>query len=1270
MGTLTAGLPRLDHYCEHKLPTSCRLTSIGECCACYDERAHVPYYSTYIDGIGFVPRGNRWQRYCWFCKEFWENRVNASGLRPAQTRIPEVPDQSEFLARWYEFHQGYRIIRNDDGSEERVAVLGEDLRHVDPGVLPRTLEEMRAGRERSELEDQERLQRQQRQGTNEEQSVDNGPSLDEALDEMYQAAEDEAREGEATRNTTNTANVHAQAMTSIGSRNREYQARRIAALRRELHRMRNGIERVISGLRDLGEEVPASSRLSELGRTLENIGETTTQEQTQQALSDINALTETPATTQSDRTLFNMQTRVDEARNHVNESRRNRDQAALELDAAEQDFRTSQSRLRQLQTEQRTTENYMRLFGTREEMQAQGDDYESPIGGMFSRAYERFRAAEEVRREERTLRQILEDEQRAGGEDVMTRLAELEARDRDVWGVPTSGAPSERPFPNTTLTQYTSPFASEPQGRFWRSRRERDQHGPDLGWEEYHALLQRQGLHQANDGPSTASTDQTTSDARNNRDQESGTAGQSSEQTNDDDTQDAVFILDKLCLTPELRAEISFGFDELQELLHKAQTGRLTELDKSNVDSLLQNSGTVWRSGLLTQRNRRQRLRGEHVTFREELSENNGLQDDSQVNINHGLELMAESFQMSSRVRGLSGLSDSEQIRMLNRLQSGQRSLEDRDILLYMYADDDILASVIPIHRQQYSSDAASLDSEWHTQIARLQRDRQDAARQGDHSRSELDEQRRATRTLALAAGRAAALTSPQALFEQMANRDAATRVAYERMQENGFRPAETMSTRRLRPLYRPLNLDDSTASPSATDSEGDEEEALGLDAKDTGRPDEALSDEQMTVKLDCQIPSLSMTAHSSSTSTRTALERLKLVERSLQSNLAESITADYLVIGAGAMAMAFVDTLLSETVDKKIIMLDRRARPGGHWVTAYPFVRLHQPAAYYGVNSRPLDSGQIDQVGWNKGLSELSSRDAVLAYFDLVMRQTFLPSGRVEFFPKHEYLGEGEFQSLLTKKSYKVGPETTIVDATYSRTSVPSMRPPPYEVAKGIDLVTPNGLPDITRGYANYTVVGAGKTAIDTCLWLLENDIKESQITWIMPRDSFFIERESLQPANRCPEKAQAHIQARMESTMTATSVEHYLQLQLDKKILHRLDENVWPTMYHCAILSLTELEAIRKIPNIVRKGRVTKITPEKVSLEQGSYLPDPETLYIDCSASALAKMPPVPIFRKKIHYPPTRPFLPTNLLRSFDRARRSHLPIIAPRKFQKFPL
>jgi cation diffusion facilitator CzcD-associated flavoprotein CzcO len=68
----------------------------------------------------------------------------------------------------------------------------------------------------------------------------------------------------------------------------------------------------------------------------------------------------------------------------------------------------------------------------------------------------------------------------------------------------------------------------------------------------------------------------------------------------------------------------------------------------------------------------------------------------------------------------------------------------------------------------------------------------------------------------------------------------------------------------------------------------------------------------------------------------------------------AEAIETAYLVIGAGAVAMAFVDTLLSET-DARVVLVDRRHKPGGHWNDAYPFVGLHQPAAFYGVGSREL---------------------------------------------------------------------------------------------------------------------------------------------------------------------------------------------------------------------------------------------------------------------------------------------------------------------------
>lgn len=78
-------------------------------------------------------------------------------------------------------------------------------------------------------------------------------------------------------------------------------------------------------------------------------------------------------------------------------------------------------------------------------------------------------------------------------------------------------------------------------------------------------------------------------------------------------------------------------------------------------------------------------------------------------------------------------------------------------------------------------------------------------------------------------------------------------------------------------------------------------------------------------------------------------------------------IEADYLVVGAGAMGMAFTDTLVSET-EASVVVVDRGPAPGGHWTAAYPFVRLHQPSAFYGVNSRKLGSDVIDAVGFNRG--------------------------------------------------------------------------------------------------------------------------------------------------------------------------------------------------------------------------------------------------------------------------------------------------------------
>ena len=60
------------------------------------------------------------------------------------------------------------------------------------------------------------------------------------------------------------------------------------------------------------------------------------------------------------------------------------------------------------------------------------------------------------------------------------------------------------------------------------------------------------------------------------------------------------------------------------------------------------------------------------------------------------------------------------------------------------------------------------------------------------------------------------------------------------------------------------------------------------------------------------------------------------MIERALE--------AGYVVVGAGAVAMAFADTLLDES-GATMILVDRRDRPGGYWNDAYPFVRVKRTA-------------------------------------------------------------------------------------------------------------------------------------------------------------------------------------------------------------------------------------------------------------------------------------------------------------------------------------
>ncbi|HET9770276.1 MAG TPA: NAD(P)-binding protein, partial [Acidimicrobiia bacterium] len=97
---------------------------------------------------------------------------------------------------------------------------------------------------------------------------------------------------------------------------------------------------------------------------------------------------------------------------------------------------------------------------------------------------------------------------------------------------------------------------------------------------------------------------------------------------------------------------------------------------------------------------------------------------------------------------------------------------------------------------------------------------------------------------------------------------------------------------------------------------------------------------------------------------------------------MTRSLETDYLVVGAGAMGMAFTDALIDHA-DVHVTLVDRRHTASGHWLDAYPFVQLHQASVFYGVASTVLGRGAVQVSGPETGLQERARQSEIRAYYD-----------------------------------------------------------------------------------------------------------------------------------------------------------------------------------------------------------------------------------------------------------------------------------------------
>jgi hypothetical protein len=339
---------------------------------------------------------------------------------------------------------------------------------------------------------------------------------------------------------------------------------------------------------------------------------------------------------------------------------------------------------------------------------------------------------------------------------------------------------------------------------------------------------------------------------------------------------------------------------------------------------------------------------------------------------------------------------------------------------------------------------------------------------------------------------------------------------------------------------------------------------------------------------------------------------------------MTRTIDADYLVVGAGAMGMAFTDAL-TDHADVRVALVDSRHSVGGHWLEAYPFVRLHQSSAFYGVASTLLGGGQLQQTGPEAGLQERATQPEICAYYARALDR-MLESGKVEFYPNSEYVGGRTVISRISGERFRARGESRVVDAHYVAPSIPAETPPPFGVAAGAHVMPVNGLARLEEAPSQFVIVGSGKTATDACIWLLSRGVDPDAICWVRPRDPWMLNRAVVQPDPAIFLGLVADI---MQAAAESASLEDvFLRLE-DAGVMLRIDPTVTPTMARAPTLATWELEQLRTIDNVIRRGHIASVERGGLTFADGSMAVPDDTLVVHCAADGLKIPPLVPVWR-----------------------------------------
>ena len=192
------------------------------------------------------------------------------------------------------------------------------------------------------------------------------------------------------------------------------------------------------------------------------------------------------------------------------------------------------------------------------------------------------------------------------------------------------------------------------------------------------------------------------------------------------------------------------------------------------------------------------------------------------------------------------------------------------------------------------------------------------------------------------------------------------------------------------------------------------------------------------------------------------------------------------------------------------------------------------------------------------------------------------------------------------------------VVDATYLETSVPATHTPTFTVGEGVKLIPVGELVHVTEPPSGFTVLGAGKTAMDACSFLLDNGVDPDRIRWVRPRDAWLMNRSSWQPLDLVASTVES-LSLVLQSLAEAENLDDLFAGSRRAAQLLRLDPAVEPTMFRGAIVSPAEHQSLQQIERVVRQGRVRRIDTDRIVLDEGEVPTDRGTIHVDCTAYGL---------------------------------------------------